>query len=85
MPITKSTLRLITFIAAIPFLYFLFTKEPYNWLFYTSVLIMLAASFGINILEWKGGERKKVKSRMVMYGIYAVILIIIFVYQLYRN
>ena len=72
-------------IAAIPFLYFLFSEEPYNWLYYTAVLLLMGSTIGMNIVEWRNGERQKVKRRLVMYGIYAIIFMILILFQFYGN
>ncbi len=83
MLITKTHLRWIALVAGIPFLYFVFSDKPLNWVYYAAVIVLLAVTVGINILEWKEGERKKVKNRMIMYGVYALILFAFMMYQFY--
>lgn len=83
MVITKTFLWWVTFVSAIPFLYFVFSSEPHNWLYYTSLALLLAATAGILVIDWQTGERKKVKARLLVFGIYALILGALMIYQLF--
>ncbi len=83
MLITKSHLRWITFFAAIPFLYFLFTRTLHNWLYFTSAAVLMATTVGMLVLEWRAGERKKVKNKLIAFGIYTILFAVLLIYQLY--
>ena len=68
MAITKSLLRWLTFIAAIPFLYFVFTDQPHNWLYNLSLGVILGAYVGQIIFLWRDGKRKEVKYKLLIAG-----------------
>lgn len=77
MNTTASIFRWITFIAAIPFLYFVFTDQPKNWLYNLSLGLILGAYAGQMIFLWRSGKQKEVKKSLLFAGVLLVVLVIL--------
>lgn len=77
MTTTISRLRWLSFIAAIPFLYFVFTNQPPNWLYYLSLGLILTAYVGQLFFLWRSGNTKEVKSKLLILGIMLAIFLLL--------
>ncbi|MGV3656694.1 MAG: hypothetical protein ACO1NX_02025 [Chitinophagaceae bacterium] len=43
----------------------------------------MATTVGMLVLEWRAGERKKVKNKLIAFGIYTILFAVLIIYQLY--
>ena len=77
MNMTLSIFRWITVIAAIPFLYFVLTDQPHNWLYNLSLGVILGAYVGQIIFLWRSGKHKEVKYKLLIVGALLVLFIIL--------
>jgi hypothetical protein len=68
-------------LAGIPFLYFVLTGREPNWLYHTSLAIVLAGIVFNMIVDWKAGKKKNVYQRL---GVYALIFLVFFLMSLFR-
>ena len=64
----QALIRLIIFIACIPFVGLVITEKDDNWLYYLSLSLILLGSFFIQYLNWKSGKQEQVKKRLVTYA-----------------
>lgn len=65
-------LRLLSMLAFVPVLYFLVNDNMDNIIYYIAILIVVFSFFTIQLLQWKMGEREKVKKTMTAIGFMAV-------------
>lgn len=77
MNIALSVFRWITFMAAIPFLYFVLTDQPHNWLYNLSLGLILGAYVSQIIFLWRSGKRKEVKYKLLMAGALLTLFLIL--------
>jgi hypothetical protein len=79
---TDSRIKLIFFLAGMPFLYFILTGEQTNWIYYTSVsLIFLGIIYSL-LSDWIKGKKNRVKTRLFAY---AGIIFLLVVIGLFKN
>ena len=64
----QALLRLIIFIACIPFVGLVLTRKEADWLYYLSLAAILAGTGFIQYLNWKNGKKEQVKKRLITYG-----------------
>lgn len=60
--------RFIIFIASIPFVGLIITEKEPNWLYYLSLVFILAGTAYIQYLNWQSGKKEQVKKRLVTYA-----------------
>ena len=77
----KMLPQLITIIGSIPFLYFVFTKKEPNWLYYASLAVIVAGTVYNMVVDWQMGNKKKVKGRLMLYGIFVIIAVLLGVFM----
>jgi hypothetical protein len=65
------------FLCGLPFLYYVITRTEPDWLYYTSLLFIFAGMIYSLVADWHLGKKKEVKRRLMMYGIFIAILIIL--------
>ncbi|MGV3656693.1 MAG: hypothetical protein ACO1NX_02020 [Chitinophagaceae bacterium] len=75
---TMLALRLLSMIAFVPVLYLLINNLTDNWLYYVCILVIVISFFTIQLLQWKNGEREKVKKTMTAIGFMAFVMILMF-------
>ena len=75
---TMLALRLLSMIAFVPVLYLLINNLTDNWLYYVCILLIVISFFTIQLLQWKSGEREKVKKTMTAIGFMAFVMILMF-------
>lgn len=66
MNIALSIFRWMTFTAAIPFLYFVLTDQPHNWLYNLSLGVILGAYVGQIIFLWRNGRHNEVTYKLLI-------------------
>ena len=81
MKSTLIALRLLSMIAFIPVLYLLVNNQTDNLLYYISTLVIVICFFTIQLIQWKTGERKKVKKTMTAIGFRALIMMLLFYFS----
>ncbi|ANE52563.1 hypothetical protein [Flavisolibacter tropicus] len=64
----QALLRLIIFIACIPFVGLVLTRKEADWLYYLSLAFILAGTGFIQYLNWQKGKKEQVKKRLITYG-----------------
>lgn len=64
----QALLRLIIFIACIPFVGLVLTRKEADWLYYLSLAFILTGTGFIQYLNWKKGNKEQVKKRLITYG-----------------
>jgi hypothetical protein len=64
----QALLRLIIFIACIPFVGLVITRKESDWLYYLSLAFILLGTGFIQYLNWKKGNKEQVKKRLITYG-----------------
>lgn len=69
--------RILFLVAGIPFLYFLLTKKEPNWIYYTSLSLIIAGLVYNLFSDWKAGRKQRVKQRLVIYSIFIVLFLIL--------
>lgn len=74
---TLLILRLLSMIAFVPVLYFLVNDQIDNWLYYIAILVIVISFFAILLIQWKTGEREKVKKTMTAIGFMAVVMLLL--------
>ena len=77
MNTTVSFFRWVTFIAAIPFLYFVFTDQPQNWLYNLSLGLIVGAYVGQLFFLWRSGKHKEVKNKLLITGVLLAVLMVL--------
>ena len=60
--------RLILFIACIPFVGLVITRKEADWLYYLSLGFILLGTGFIQYLNWKKGNKEQVKKRLITYA-----------------
>ncbi len=64
-----SVIRIFFFIAGFPFLYYVFTGQRPDWLYFTSLsMIFLGLLYNL-FSDWRKGKQEQVKKRLKIYGI----------------
>ena len=74
---TLLVLRLVATLAFVPLLYFLVNNQTNNDLYYLFILIIVVSFFGIQLIQWKTGEREKVRKTMTAMGFMAVVMLLL--------
>ncbi len=69
----KQLASLLVILGGIPFLYFVFTKAPYNWLYYLSLVLILGGTIWNMVVDWRAGNRKQVRRRLITFAIIIII------------
>jgi hypothetical protein len=78
---TDSRIKLLFFLAGIPFLYFIIARKEPNWIYYTSLsMIFLGIIYGL-VSDWKQGKQKQVKTRLITYAVLIIVLVAIGSFQ----
>jgi uncharacterized membrane protein SirB2 len=72
-----TILRLVLFVAAIPFLAIIITNKEPDWLYYSSFGFIILAALTMQYLNWKDGKQTQVKSRLITYGLVVVFCIVL--------
>jgi hypothetical protein len=66
---SDSVIRIFFFIAGFPFLYYIFTQKQPDWLYFTSLsMIVLGLIYNL-ISDWRKGKKAQVKKRLMIYGV----------------
>lgn len=75
---TVVALRLLSMLCFVPVLYLLVNNLTDNWLYYVCILVIVISFFTIQLIQWKTGEREKVKKTMTAIGFMAVVMFLMF-------
>ena len=73
----QTIVRLVIFIAAIPFLAFIIINKEPNWMYYTSLGFLLVGALYMQYLNWQNGKQAQVKTRLITYGIVILLCIVL--------
>jgi|GEM_PF-5192338 len=72
-----SVIRIFFFIAGFPFLYYIFTQKQPDWLYFTSLAMIVMGLIYNLISDWRKGKKQQVKKRLMIYGIIVAIVLIL--------
>ena len=64
----QGLVRIMIFIACIPFVGLVITEKEPNWLYYLSLSLILAGTAFIQYQNWKNGKQQEVKKRLITYA-----------------
>jgi membrane protein insertase Oxa1/YidC/SpoIIIJ len=73
---TDTALRVLFFLAGIPFLYFVFTQRDPNWIYYTSLALIFIGLIYNLLSDWNKGKKAQVKKRLIMYAVFIGIMLL---------
>jgi predicted membrane channel-forming protein YqfA (hemolysin III family) len=76
--------QLLTLIGSIPFLYFIFTKKEPNWIYYASLILIFAGVVYSMVVDWQQGNKKKVYSRLLFYGAFILLALLLGIFTAKR-
>ena len=69
--------RLLSLVAFVPVLYCLVNNLTDNIFYYISILLVVISFFTIQLIQWKTGDRAKVKKTMTAIGFMAVVMLLL--------
>jgi hypothetical protein len=68
--------------ASLIFLFVVVTKKEQNWLYYSSLLIILGNVVVGMIASWRSGKKRQVKTEILKYGLLvALMLLLTFIFD----
>ena len=78
---TLLLFRLLSLVAFVPVLYCLVNSLTDNIFYYISILVILISFAAIQIIQWKTGEKEKVRKTVKAMGFMAfVFILLIFIF-----